>query len=583
MSEARLSWISGPVLRARPHGPFAVNEAVLIGDQQLLGEVIRLNEDEIIVQVYEDTTGLRPGTLVRGSGQPLAVDLGPGLLGNIFDGLLRPLAGMESIHVQPGMWQRAPGLFPFTPQVRNGDELEGGAIIGEILPTEGMRQHALLPPNLRGTVVDIKPAGSYSEDDIVCILEDNGARHDIRMRHAWPVRIPRPIRKRLPADRPMLTGQRILDALFPIARGGKAALPGGFGTGKTVLQESLAKWCDADVIVYVGCGERGNEMAGVLHEFPQLQDPRSGRALMERTVIIANTSNMPVAAREASIYTGVTVAEYFRDQGLHVALMADSTSRWAEALREVSGRLGELPGEAGYPAYLSSRLADFYERAARVETLAGPEGSLSIIGAVSPPSGDFSEPVTTHTKRYVRSFWGLDRGRAQARFYPAVHPLQSYTEDVDSMAVWWKSEGSPHWAEHRRRFLEILEEQTRLERMARIVGKDSLPPRQQCVLLCGDLINQAFLRQSSFSPIDRYASPARQTAMMNLIVRFVEQALRLVEQGVDLAAINDLPVLRRLQRMGEEISEQALDEFQTLSRQLETELGQLEGSAEHAR
>jgi V/A-type H+-transporting ATPase subunit A len=583
MSEARLSWISGPVLRARPLGPFAVNEAVLIGEQQLLGEVIRLTEHEIVVQVYEDTTGLRPGTPVQGTGRPLAVDLGPGLLGNIFDGLLRPLAGMESIHVQPGMWKRAPGLFPFAPMVRTGDELEGGAVIGEILPQQGMRQHALLPPDVRGTVAEIQPAGSYSEDDIVCVVEDGGERHEVRMRHAWPVRIPRPIRKRLPADRPMLTGQRILDALFPIARGGKAALPGGFGTGKTVLQESLAKWCDADVIVYVGCGERGNEMAGVLHEFPQLQDPRTGRALMERTVIIANTSNMPVAAREASIYTGVTVAEYFRDQGLHVALMADSTSRWAEALREVSGRLGELPGEAGYPAYLSSRLADFYERAARVETLAGPEGSLSIIGAVSPPSGDFSEPVTTHTKRYVRSFWGLDRGRAQARFYPAVHPLQSYTEDVDTLAVWWKSEGSPHWAEHRRRFLEILEEQTRLERMARIVGKDSLPPRQQCVLLCGDLINQAFLRQSSFSPIDRYASPARQTAMMNLIIRFVEQALRLVEAGVDLAAITELPVLRRLQRMGEEISEQALDEFQTISRQLETELGQLEGSAEHAR
>ena len=583
MSEARLSWISGPVLRARPQGPFAVNEAVLIGDQQLLGEVIRITEHEIVVQVYEDTTGLRPGTPVHGTGQPLAIELGPGLLGNIFDGLLRPLAGMESIHVQPGMWRRAAVLLPFAPKVRHGDKLEGGAIIGDIIPKEGMRQQCLVPPTVGGTVVEIKPAGDYSEDEVICILEDDGARHDVRMRHAWPVRIPRPIRQRLAADRPMLTGQRILDTLFPIARGGKAALPGGFGTGKTVLQESLAKWCDADVIVYVGCGERGNEMAGVLHEFPQLQDPRTGRALMERTVIIANTSNMPVAAREASIYTGVTVAEYFRDQGLHVALMADSTSRWAEALREVSGRLGELPGEAGYPAYLSSRLADFYERAARVETLAGPEGSLTIIGAVSPPSGDFSEPVTTHTKRYVRSFWGLDRGRAQARFYPAVHPLQSYTEDVDSMAVWWKAEGSPHWADYRRRFLEILEEQTRLERMARIVGKDSLPPRQQAVLLCGDLINQAFLRQSSFSPIDRYASPARQTAMMNLIIRFVDQALRLVEQGVDLAAITELPVLRRLQRMGEEISEQALGEFQVISRQLETELGQLEGTAEHAR
>lgn len=582
MSEARLSWISGPVLRARPEGPFAVNEAVLIGTQRLLGEVIRLTEEEIVVQVYEDTTGLRPGTPVHGTGQPLAVDLGPGLLGNIFDGLLRPLSGLDSIHVQPGVRQREPRVFPFTPLVGAGDELAGGVRLGEILPAEGMAQYCLVPPDRQGKVVEIKPAGSYREDEVLCVLEEDGKHHELRMVHDWPVRLPRPMRRRLPADRPMLTGQRILDALFPIARGGKAALPGGFGTGKTVLQESLAKWCDADVIVYVGCGERGNEMAGVLHEFPLLQDPRSGRALMERTVIIANTSNMPVAAREASIYTGVTVAEYFRDQGLHVALMADSTSRWAEALREVSGRLGELPGEAGYPAYLSSRLADFYERAARVETLAGDEGSLSIIGAVSPPSGDFSEPVTTHTKRYVRSFWGLDRGRAQARFYPAVHPLQSYTDDVDSMALWWKREGSPHWADHRRRFLEILEEQERLERMARIVGKDALPPRQQCVLLCGDLINQAFLRQSSFSDIDRYASPARQTAMMNLIARFVERGLQLVEQGADLAALAHLPVLRRLQRMGEEISEQALEEFQALASQLETELGQLERTEAHA-
>ena len=583
MSEALLSWVSGPVLRARPQGPFAVNEAVLIGAQRLLGEVIRLTEEEIVVQVYEDTSGLRPGTSVQGTGQPLAIEVGPGLLGNIYDGLLRPLAGMESIHVQPGMWRRKAQSFPFEPEVRVGDELTGGARVGEILPVEGLRQICLVPPEVRGTVSRVEPAGTYDEDHVLCVLDEGDKHHEIRMRHSWPVRIPRPVAKRLPADRPMLTGQRILDALFPIARGGKAALPGGFGTGKTVLQESLAKWCDADVIVYVGCGERGNEMAGVLHEFPQLQDPRSGRALMERTVIIANTSNMPVAAREASIYTGVTVAEYFRDQGLHVALMADSTSRWAEALREVSGRLGELPGEGGYPAYLSSRLASFYERAARVETLGGGEASLSIIGAVSPPSGDFSEPVTTHTKRYVRSFWGLDRGRAQARFYPAVHPLQSYTEDVETMAQWWRAEGSPHWAEHRRRFLAILEEQARLERMARIVGKDSLPPRQQCILLVGDLINSAFLRQSSFSPIDRYASPARQTAMMNLIARFIELALQVVDQGVSLDAIAELPILRRLQRMGEEISEQELDEFQNLARQLETELGKLEGTEVHAR
>ena len=330
----------------------------------------------------------------------------------------------------------------------------------------------------------------------------------------------------------MITGQRILDTLFPVARGGRAALPGGFGTGKTVLQETLAKWSDADVIIYVGCGERGNEMAEVLKEFPDLADPRTGRGLMERTVIIANTSNMPVAAREASIYTAVTVGEYFRDQGLHVALMADSTSRWAEALREVSGRVGELPGEAAYPAYLGSRLAEFYERAARVKTLSGDVGSLTIIGAVSPPAGDFSEPVTSHTKRCVRCFWGLDRERAQARFYPAVHPLQSYSEGASRFAAWWTARGNPDWVSHRERILSLLESQADLERMARIVGKDALPPAQQLTLLCADLVNEAFLRQSAFSPIDRYCSPERQTAMLKLILRFIELAGTALDRGV---------------------------------------------------
>ena len=578
MSEASIRWISGPVLRARVEGSFGVNEAVLVGDEELLGEVIRLREDEIVVQVYEDTTGLRPGVRVRGTGLPLSVKLGPGLLGHIFDGLLRPLSGMGMTYVRPGMYGREPLEFPFQPHVKAGDKVAGGHYLGRLLPSGGLQQRCLVPPGVSGRVVEIVDSGNYRENHTIAVLEDDdGTRHELTMEHRWPVRSPRPAAGRLATERPMLTGQRILDALFPVARGGKAALPGGFGTGKTVLQESLAKWCDADVIIYVGCGERGNEMAGVLHEFPELQDPRSGRALMERTVIIANTSNMPVAAREASIYTGVTVAEYFRDQGLHVALMADSTSRWAEALREVSGRLGELPGEAGYPAYLGSRLADFYERAARVRTLGGDEASLTLIGAVSPPGGDFSEPVTTHTKRYVRSFWALDRGRAQARFYPAVHPLQSYTEDVDNLAWWWKGEGNPEWADQRRQFLGVLEEQTRLERMARIVGKDALPPRQQCILLCGNLINQGFLRQSSFSEVDRYASPARQTAMMNLVSRFIELALQSVEAGVALEHIEELSVLRRLQRMGEEIGEDQLEDFQALDKQLEAAFGELQG------
>jgi V/A-type H+-transporting ATPase subunit A len=368
-----------------------------------------------------------------------------------------------------------------------------------------------------------------------------------------------------------------------VARGSRAALPGGFGTGKTVLQEALAKWCDADVIVYVGCGERGNEMAEVLDEFPQLEDPRSGRPLAERTVIIANTSNMPVAAREASIYTAISVAEFFRDQGLHVALMADSTSRWAEALREVSGRLGELPGEAGYPAYLSSRLAEFYERAARVTTLGGREGSVTIIGAVSPPAGDFSEPVTLHTKRYVRCFWALDRQRAQARFYPAIHPLQSYSADADALAEWWKRSGNPDWVAQRQRVLALLEQQAHLERMARIVGRDSLPPPQQLKLLCADLVNDGFLRQSSFSKVDRYCSPARQAAMIAVLLAYMDRAEAAVQAGVAPARLAEMPIVRQLQRLGEEFGEDDLRRLALLPKQLDYEFDALQPVAAHAR
>ncbi|MDX1334785.1 MAG: V-type ATP synthase subunit A, partial [Gammaproteobacteria bacterium] len=444
---------------------------------------------------------------------------------------------------------------------------------------------AQLPPDIEGEVVEVAEAGCYTEMQVVCVVKDRkGERNEVRLSHRWPVRRPRPVAERIPVEGPLFTGQRILDSMFPLACGGRAAMPGGFGTGKTVLQETLAKWCDADIIIYVGCGERGNEMAGVLHEFPELEDPMTGRPLMERTVIIANTSNMPVAAREASVYTAVTVGEYFRDQGMRVALMADSTSRWAEALREVSGRLGELPSEAGYPAYLSSRLADFYERAAHVKTLTNQKGSLSIIGAVSPPSADFSEPVTTHTKRYTRCFWALDASRAQARFYPAIHPLLSYSQDSDVLAEFWNQQGNPQWSEQRRRFLTLLEEQSKLERMARIVGKDALPPRQQNVLLSAELVNEAFLRQSAFSPVDRFCSPARQIAMMRVITRFIELSESAVAEGVSVERINDLPVMRKIRRMGEDIGEDQLDEYKELMRSLEAEFTHLtEGVLSNAR
>lgn len=570
MSHARTTWISGSVLRARPEGRFRLRESVTVGERRLLGEVIRLSRDEITVQLYEDTEGLRPGIEVQGTGRLLSVRLGPGILSGIFDGLLRPIGDVTDPYVRPGRRAESVQRFRFTPSVAVGDAVGPGRSIGAVTNGQGFAQRCLIPPDhASGEVVEIREAGEYAEDETLCRLRTaDGTVLAITMQHDWPVRIPRPVLKRLAADEPMLTGQRLIDCLFPVARGGTGAIPGGFGTGKTVLLETVAKWCNADVIVYVGCGERGNELAGLLAEFTELEDPRTGRPLMERTLVIANTSNMPVSAREASIYTGITVAEYFRDQGLDVTLMADSTSRWAEALREVSGRLGELPGEAGYPAYLSSRLADFYERAARVRTLGGDVGSVTILGAVSPPSGDFSEPVTTHTRRYVGCLWALDAKRAQARFYPAIHPLQSYSLVATQLARWWHTTGCTRWQEFRRRFLTLLEEEAHLERMARIIGRDALPARQRLVLLCAQLVNQAFLRQSAFSEHDRYAPPERQAVMMRLIGGFIEQAERLLEAGVAPEALADEPVFRRLTRMGEEIPDGDWEAFSAIQHEL---------------
>ncbi len=568
---AVIRWIGGPVLRASTDDDFRVGEAIEVGAARLPGEVIRIKGTDFTAQVYEDTTGLRPGDTVTGTGAALSIRLGPGILGRIFDGLMRPLEDDGNDEA-----------FDFVPAVETGRDVSGGSVFGSI-PSGAFTQRCLIPPTLSGRVEFIAAQGRHAGDAVLCRIKDAmGVVTEVGFYQTWPVRAPRPVRARLPADEPMVTGQRILDALFPVARGGRAGLPGGFGTGKTVLQETLAKWCDADVIVYVGCGERGNEMAEVLQEFPELSDPRTGRKLMERTVIVANTSNMPVAAREASIYTAVTIGEYFRDQGLNVALMADSTSRWAEALREVSGRLGELPGESGYPAYLGSRLGEFYERAARVTTLSGETGSLTIIGAVSPPAGDFSEPVTSHTKRFVSCFWGLDRERAQARFYPAIHPLLSYSEGAEQFASWWARNGNPRWVRQRETLLTLLEQQANLERMARIVGKDSLPPSQQLALLCAELVNDAFLRQSAFSAADRYCSPRRQGAMLELLLHFVGLANDALARGVSPQAIADLPVLRRLQRMGEEIGEDELSRFDELRASVESALAALAAKVSHA-
>jgi len=577
MSQARIHWIGGPVLRATVEGDFHVHEALRVGPHKILGEVIRVSEHEIVAQVYEDTTGLRPGDVVEGTGAPLSVALGPGILGSIFDGLLRPLDGVGAENfVRPGGFGHDVKSYPFTPLVKVGDRVSSGQVFGTVQELNRVEK-CLVPHGVEGEIVTVVDEGEYADNErLATVKRDDGTEASLSMVQHWPVRRARPVARREMLGQPLITGQRVIDMLFPVALGGRAMLPGGFGTGKTVLQETLAKWSDADVIIYVGCGERGNEMAEVLHEFAKLEDPRTGRPLMERTAIIANTSNMPVAAREASIYTGITVAEYFRDQGLNVALMADSTSRWAEALREVSGRLGELPGEGGYPAYISSRLAEFYERAGRVKTLGGDDASLTVVGTVSPPAGDFSEPVTTHSKRYVRCFWGLDRIRAQARFYPAIDPLQSYSEDAPRLAAWWRTKGgNPDWEHSRQKILTLLDEEARIERLARIVGKDALPGEQQIILLYAELINEGLLRQLATSQVDRYCSPKRQTHMIRLVMHFIERAEQAMLNAVSPQAISNLATRRTLQRMGEEIGEDRLDDYQDLWRAIDEDFATL--------
>jgi V/A-type H+-transporting ATPase subunit A len=582
-ARARIVEVGGPVLRAETDGTFRSNEAVGVGRDSLVGEVLRLDGNVIVVQVFEETAGLRPGDPVVGTGRPLSVRLGPGLLGGIFDGLLRPLTGTDESFIRAGLGRPEGARLRFEPLVAAGDELLPGQAFGRVDRGDRPDLLCMAPAECGGVVESVHAAGDVDEADTVCTLRDSGGEaSELSCCQVWPVRTPRPAARRLSENEPLITGQRIADTLFPVARGGRAALPGGFGTGKTILQQSIAKWCDADVIIYVGCGERGNEMAEVLREFPELEDPRTGRKLSERSVIIANTSNMPVAAREASIYTGVTVAEYFRDMGFDVAMLADSTSRWAEALREISGRLGELPAEAGYPAYLGSRKAEFYERAGRVESLSGAIGSVTLIGAVSPPGGDFSEPVTLYTQRNVRCFWPLDRERARARFYPAIHPLQAYSEDADELGGWWREQGYPEWDRHRRRLLELLGEQSQLERMARIVGKDTLPAPQQLALLNAELAGDAFLRQSAMSATDAYCAPARQIAMLRTLMRFIDRSQAALDGGMSVADIAALPLLRRIRRMGEEIGNDAVDRFEQLNAEIDAALP-AHAAAEHLR
>ena len=574
--------VNGPVVRVRTVEPLVMSELVWIGDERLVGEVIALGGDQATLQLYEDTTGLAPGAPVRSSGSPLYVELGPGLLGQIFDGIQRPLAALAA---DSGDFIRrgtnAVALdrrhrWSFTPELAPGSEVHGGETLGTVHETDSIAHRVLVPPHCAGTLAWIAAPGSFSLDDVIARIERDGQARELGLYQRWPVRVARPYRSRRAPSAPLLTGQRVIDAFFPLARGGSAAIPGGFGTGKTVTQHNLAKWAEAAIIVYIGCGERGNEMTGVLSDLPRLEDPRTGRPLMERTVLIANTSNMPVAAREASIYTGIAIAEYYRDMGYHVALMADSTSRWAEALREISGRLEEMPAEEGFPAYLATRLAEFYERAGAVTTLGGREGSVSAIGAVSPPGGDFTEPVTQHTKRFVRAFWGLDKELASARFFPAINFRDSYSEYVDDLADWWRAEGLADWPELRRRGVELLGEEAKLQQIVRLVGEESLPDRERMTLEGAWLLHNAFLQQNAFDPVDRFSTPEKQLQMLRAVFRYVDRGFAVIEHKIPIYRIQQLPVRADLMRMRFEIGNDALERFDALTGQIDAQMSALE-------
>jgi V/A-type H+-transporting ATPase subunit A len=580
-TQGRVSRISGPIIEATRMSGAMMFEVVEVGPRRLIGEVIRLDGDGATVQVYEDTSGLKPGDPVLGTGELLGVTLGPGLLSSIYDGIQRPLARIAERcgpYIPRGEKVAALDVarrWKFTPRVKAGDAVTPGQIIGAVPETQLIEHRIMVPPEMQGTVVKIAPAGEYTIEEEIAVLRTPEGDRPLKLAHEWPSRRGRPYLRRKAVVTPLVTGLRVIDTFFPIGKGGAAMIPGGFGTGKTMTQQALAKWCDADIIVYIGCGERGNEMADVLDVFPELVDPRTDRPLLERTIMIANTSNMPVAAREVSIYTGITLAEYYRDMGYHVAVMADSTSRWAEALRELSGRLEEMPAEEGYPAYLQTRLAQFYERAGSVDSLAGADGSVSIIGAVSPMGGDFSEPVTQHTRRFIRCFWALDTDLANARHYPAIHWLRSYSEYVDDVAPWWEKIDRD-WRALRAKAMDTLQKEDRLQQIVKLVGPDVLPDSQRLLLLVSELLKDGFLQQNAFDDIDRYALPAKQMRIMRIILDVLDRGQRYIERGGALHKIHQMPSLQQLLRAKSTIPNANLSEFDKLDEQVKTEFDALD-------
>ncbi|MGL4735953.1 MAG: V-type ATP synthase subunit A [Cellulosilyticaceae bacterium] len=574
--QGKVELINGPVVKGSRMASFKVNEMVTVGKQKLIGEVVSLTGDLATVQVYEETEGLKAGETIISTGAPLSVTLGPGMLGNMFDGIQRPLKQIESISrnfIPEGI-----GLLSIDPEkkwetkmtVKVGDVLKAGQVYATTQETTSTLHKSMVPPGIEGTVVGVKEDGEYNINETIVVLElPSGETKDLALAQKWPVRRPRPIGKRIPIYKPLITGQRVIDSFFPVAKGGTVGLPGGFGTGKTVTQHQLAKWSDADIIVYIGCGERGNEMTNVLEEFPALIDPRTNRPLMERTVLIANTSNMPVAAREASIYTGITMAEYFRDMGYDVAIMADSTSRWAEALREISGRLEEMPAEEGYPAYLPSRLAQFYERAGCVETLAGEEASVTIIGAVSPAGGDFSEPVTENTKRFVSAFLALDKKLAYARHYPAINYLTSYSAYVDMLSEWYRENVAEDMLELRAKMIRLLQEEEKLNEIVQLVGEDVLPNDQQLVLEVARTIKKGFLQQNALHKDDTYVLLEKQYKMLKVIDMLYIEAMKCVKMGIPLSTIRKEKVFDDVVKMKYEVPNSEIHLLDELSERIQ--------------
>lgn len=535
--------MAGPLVIAEGMRDANMYDVVRVSNQRLIGEIIEMHGDQASIQVYEETSGLGPGEPVESTEMPLSVELGPGLISSIYDGIQRPLDDImkatNSNNLKRGVEVaslKRDKKWNFVPVAKPGDEVAGGDVLGTVQETVLVQQKIMVPPNMKGKVKDIK-AGEFTVDDVVVILETEDGDKELTMAQKWPVRVGRPYQKKLPPKVPLVTGQRVVDTMFPIAKGGVAAVPGPFGSGKTVIQHQLAKWAEADIVVYIGCGERGNEMTDVLNEFPELKDPKTGQSLMERTVLIANTSDMPVAAREASIYTGITIAEYFRDMGYSVALMADSTSRWAEALRELSGRLEEMPAEEGFPAYLASRLSAFYERAGMMQTLNGSTGSVSIIGAVSPQGGDFSEPVTQNTKRFVRCFWGLDKSLAYARHFPAIHWLSSYSEYLNDLSGWYFENVSPKFVDYRNRLMSLLNQESSLMEIVKLIGGDVLPDDQKLILEIARVIRLGFLQQNAFHKDDTCVSMEKQFKMMDVILYLYKTSRKLVAMGMPMSVL----------------------------------------------